>query len=82
MQTVSPVLAGCATALLLGVLGGIFFLAYHGTVTGGEAMTIVVAIVGIAGGAFSVHSGVNAGSKAASGSPPPQLYPPPTRLPE
>lgn len=54
----------CATTLLLAVLAGVFVLAWHGTLTGTEAITIVTTIVGIAGGAFAVHAGVNVGAKA------------------
>ncbi len=60
------ILAICGTALLLAVLGGIFALAWHGTFTGAEVFGLVTAIIGIAGGAFAVHSGVNAGANAAN----------------
>ena len=58
-------------AILIAVLGAIVALALHGTVTGSEAMVAITAIVGIAGGAFSVHAGVTAGAKAANTTPPP-----------
>lgn len=56
----------CGTVLLLAVMAGIFVLTWHGTISGGEAITMATAIVGIAGGAFAVHAGVKAGSSAAS----------------
>ncbi len=67
MSGASPnVLLGCATALLLAILGGLFTLVWHGSVSGTDAMVTITAIVGIAGGAFAVHSGVNAGAQAAN----------------
>ncbi len=60
------VLVVCGTVLLLAILGGIFALAWHGTFTGAEVFGLVTAIIGIAGGAFAVHSGVNAGAQAAN----------------
>ena len=62
----STVLVICGTALLLAVLGSIVALALKGTVSGSDAMVTITAIVGIAGGAFAVHSGVNAGAQAAN----------------
>lgn len=53
----------CGTVMLLAVLAGVFTLAWHGTISGGEAMTVVVSIVSLAGGIFAVHSGVNAGAQ-------------------
>jgi hypothetical protein len=52
----------CGTAILLGVLAGVFALAWHKTITGGEAMGVVTTIIGI--GAVAV--GATAGTKAAS----------------
>ncbi len=52
-------------ALLAGVIGAIVALALHGTITGQSAMTAIVVIIGIAGGAISHASGVAAGAKAA-----------------
>ncbi len=62
----SSVLIICATALLITILGGIYALAWHGTFTGAEVFGLITAIIGIAGGAFAVHSGVNAGAQAAN----------------
>ena len=62
----SPVTQISGAAILLGVLGAIVALALHGTVSGSDAMVAITAIVGIAGGAFSVHAGVTAGAKAAA----------------
>ncbi len=70
------ILAICGTALLLAILGGIFALAWHGTFTGAEVFGLVTAIIGIAGGAFAVHSGVNAGANAANTIPFAALPPP------
>lgn len=67
----SPIQLICGTILLLGVIGSILALALHGTVTGSDAMVAITAIIGIAGGAFAVHSGVNAGSAAANTTPGP-----------
>lgn len=62
----SPILVICGTALLLAVLGGLFTLAWHGTFTSSEVFGLVTIIIGIAGGAFAVHSGVQAGGNAAA----------------
>lgn len=59
----------CGTLLLLGVLALIGVLALHGTVTGANAMEAIIAVIGIAGGTFAVHTGVNAGANAAGSSP-------------
>lgn len=72
MNGAVQVIAG--TLLLLGVLGAITAMAIQGTVAGSDAMVAITAIIGIAGGAFAVHAGVNAGANAA-GSP----MPPPTQ---
>jgi len=68
--------------LLLAVLAGVFVLAWHRTVSGGEALTVVTAIVGIAGGGFAMHAGVKAGSDASSPSTPVVTSPTHPRLPE
>lgn len=63
----------CGTVLLLAVLALIGTLAIHGSVAGSDAMVAITAIIGIAGGAFAVHAGVNAGANAAgSPMPPPE----------
>lgn len=54
------------TVLLLAILGGIFVLAWHKTLTGVEVLGVLSTIVGIAGGAFAVHSGVSAAGKASA----------------
>lgn len=51
--------------LLLAVLAGVFALCWHGSITGGAALGVVGTVIGIAGGAFAVHSGVKAGATAA-----------------
>lgn len=56
----------CGTVILLGVIGAIVALAWNGTVAGSDAMVAITAIIGIAGGAFAVHAGVNAGASAAN----------------
>lgn len=61
---IPSIIAG--TVLLLAVLAGVFVLAWHGTISGGEAMTVVISIVSLAGGILAVHSGVSAGGKASS----------------
>ena len=40
----------CGTALLAAVLGAVVALALHGTIAGAEAVTVITAVVGIAGG--------------------------------
>lgn len=67
----SAIQAICATILLLGVLAAITTMAIHGTVVGSDAMVAITAIIGIAGGAFAVHAGVNAGANAANNTTPP-----------
>lgn len=52
--------------LLVGVIAAIVVLALHGTITGTQAMTALMAIITLGGGAFAVHAGVSAGSKAAA----------------
>jgi hypothetical protein len=63
--TSSPVQWICATVMIVAVLGGMFALAWHGTVSSTELVTVVTTIIAIAGGAFAVHAGVNSGAKAA-----------------
>lgn len=66
----------CGTIIVVAVLALIGTLAIQGTVAGSDAMVAITAIIGIAGGAFANHAGVNAGANAA-GSP----MPPPTQKP-
>lgn len=54
-----------AAILLAMVIAGTFALAWHGTITGGEALTTIGGIVAIAGAAFAVHTGISAGTQAA-----------------
>lgn len=56
----------CGTALLAAVLGAVVALALHGTIAGAEAVTVITAVVGIAGGVIAHATGVAAGAKAAS----------------
>lgn len=65
-MTNSPITLICGTVVLIGVLASIVALAFHGTVAGSDAMVAITAIIGIAGGAFAVHAGVNAGATAAN----------------
>lgn len=58
MQTSSLAAWVSGTVLLLAVLGGIFVLAWHGTIPGSAVVGIVSTIVGIAGGILGVHTGV------------------------
>jgi len=53
-------------ALLAAIIGLIGALAWHGTITGPNAMEAIIAIIGIAGGAIAHASGVNAGASAAA----------------
>ncbi len=68
-MTSNTTLTICGSVLLAGVLGAVVALALHGTIPGSQAVTIIVAVIGIAGGAFSHAAGVSAGAKAAG--PPP-----------
>lgn len=73
MTGASPnVLVACGTTILLAVVGAIVALALKGTVSGSDAMVAITAIIGIAGGAFAVHAGVNAGANAANTIPTPK----------
>lgn len=49
----------CGTLLLLGVLGGVFALAWHGVVTGGQVVGVAMAVMGIAAVGFGIHSTAN-----------------------
>lgn len=69
MNTNPNVSAICATVLLLAVLGGVFVLAWHGTLTGGQVVGVVMAIVGIAAAAFAVHKTAVAIKRAQSQPP-------------
>lgn len=69
MSSSVQIIAG--TLILLGVLAAITAMAINGTVTGSDAMVAITAIIGIAGGAFAVHAGVNAGANAAGNPMPP-----------
>lgn len=63
-QSVNPIVQWvCGTVLLLAILTVVGVLAWHGTLTGTDVGTVIVAIIGIAGGAFSVHAGVTAATK-------------------
>lgn len=66
MRNLGVVGAICGTVLLLAVLGGVFALAWHGTVTGHDAIVVVTTIVAIAGGALAVVGGGNAVGSAAA----------------
>ena len=56
----------CGALLLLAVLGSVVALAFRHIIQGSDAIVLITAIVGIAGGAASHASGVNAGANAAS----------------
>lgn len=56
----------CGTLILLAVLGGIFALAWHGTISGGDAIGIIGTISGVGIGAFGVHAGVKAGASSVA----------------
>lgn len=58
MNDPNPVTWICGTVILLAVLGGVFALAWHGTITGGAVVGIVATIVALAGGILGVHTGV------------------------
>jgi mannose/fructose/N-acetylgalactosamine-specific phosphotransferase system component IID len=62
----------CATILLALILGGAFALAWHGSITGDQALTLAGVIATAAVSIFGVHLGVKAGANAASTSPPPK----------
>lgn len=67
MNTLAQVI--CGTVLLLGVLAAITVMAIQGSVPGSDAMVAISGIIGIAGGALAVHSGVSAGASAALSTP-------------
>lgn len=56
----------CGTILIAIILGGIFALAWHGTLTGAEASIIVTSIITGIIGVFGAHAGVKSGAKAAA----------------
>lgn len=65
-MTLSPTITMiCGTILLLAVLVGVFFLAYHGTISGGAALSVIGTIVGAGVGTLAHQSGVVSGAKAA-----------------
>lgn len=66
-QSTASIIAG--SVLLLAILAGVFTLTWHGDLTGGAALGVVGTIIGIASGAFAVHTGVSAGAKAALAQP-------------
>ena len=63
-MTLAQVIGG--SALLALVIGAIFGLAWHGTLTGAEAFGAYTSIISIGGTVFGVHAGVKAGAAAAS----------------
>jgi hypothetical protein len=54
----------CATILLALIVAGLFVLAWHGTITGGDAIGIVGGIVAALLGMLGVHTGVSAAATA------------------
>ncbi len=67
----STVTVVCGTAILLAILGGLFALTWHGSISGRDALTDIGIIAAAAIGALGVHAGVKAGASAASPPPPP-----------
>lgn len=68
MNTSGTVQVISGTVILVAILAAIVALAWHGTITGTEAMGGIGAIITLGGGALAVHVGVNAGANAAGGS--------------
>jgi hypothetical protein len=56
----------CGTLIILGVIASVVALAFQGTISGQDAVAILATIVTLGGGALAVHTGVNAGAKAAN----------------
>lgn len=70
MSNANPnILIIAAAALLALILGGMFALVWHGSISGTDALVLVGAIVTALLGIFGVHTGVNAGAKAALAQP-------------
>jgi hypothetical protein len=63
----SPVPWICGTVLLLGVLGGVFALAWHGTITGASVALILTPIVAAASTLLGIHVGSSATASALKG---------------
>lgn len=55
-----------AIAILIAVLAAIVVLAIHGTINGTQAMTGIMAVITLGGGALAVHAGVSVGAKAGA----------------
>jgi hypothetical protein len=66
MPDASTVQTICGSLLLGLVLAGVFFLAYHGTITGDAALAVVGTIVGAGVGTLAHQSGAKVGARAAS----------------
>jgi len=60
----SPIPWICGTLLLLAVVGGIFALAWHGTLTGQTVVVIVSPIVAAAATLLGIHAGGTAVTKS------------------
>lgn len=60
-KTINPNIALlCGTVLLLGVLAGMFILAWHGTLTGDQIVGVVTAIIAIAAVCFGAPAAASA----------------------
>lgn len=59
----SPVPWICGTLLLTAALGGIFALAWHGTITGESVAVIVGPIIAAGSTLLGIHVGTNAVTK-------------------
>ncbi len=60
----------CGTLLLIAILAGVFALAWHGTLTGTQALQVVMVIVALAGGVLGVHVGISAAQQPPPPAPP------------
>jgi hypothetical protein len=61
--TLAQTAAGAA--LLAAVIAAVVALAWHGTLTGPEAFSVLSTIITLGGGALAVHSGAKVGATAA-----------------
>lgn len=64
-STVNPnVVWICGTAILAGILAGLFILVWHGSIPGTALLGVVATIVAFVTGSLGVHASVNAVTKA------------------
>ena len=65
-MNINPKLAYCATAIVMAILAGLFFLTYENKVTGTDLMTVIGIVILIPTTIFGIHTGVSAGAQAAN----------------